>query len=70
MFPFVNSVLTVIRSGVLSDISDLLTLLELLQCSCLSGYCLHSVCVLNKLTLKQEMYTKSCSENPEKNTLL
>jgi len=28
------------------------------------------VCVLNSLLLKQEIYTKPWSENPEKNTLL
>ena len=70
VFPFINSVLTVVRSGVLSDVSDWLILIELPQCSCLSCYCVHSVCVLKTLTLKQEIYTKSWSENPEKSTLL
>jgi len=39
----------------------------MLQCALCVCVC---VCVFNKLILKQEMYTKSFSENPEKNALL
>jgi hypothetical protein len=70
VFAFImNCVLTVICAGVLSDVSGwwytafthlLPTLLELLQCSYISCYCVYCVCVRNI----QDLYTKSWSDKP------